>query len=106
MNKGSKALFLPHSNSKYLRKRLTYLTLMEHKIIDIEYSQLSLQQKVIHNKKISDLSLIIQLLTYRVQEMTIIIGILISSTSLDEKWQDANLSYQHIYKAFKTHNRK
>ena len=79
---------------------------MEHKIIDIEYSQLSLQQKVVHTKKNSDLLLIIQLLTYRVGEMTVTIGILIGSSSLDDKWRDASLSYQHIYKAFKTYNRK
>ena len=106
MNRGSKALFLPHSDSKHLRKRLTYLILMEQKIIDIEHSQLSLQQKVIHTKKNSDLSLIIQLLTYRVPEMTITIGILIGSSSIDDKWQDANLSYQNIYKDFKIYNRK
>ena len=79
---------------------------MEQKVIDIEYSQLSLQQKVVHTKKNSDLSLIIQPLTYRVWEMTITIGILIDSSSQDEKWQDANLSYQNIYKAFKIYNRK
>ena len=30
------------------------------------------------------------------------------SSSLDDKWQDANLLYQHIYKAFKiiTENKK
>ena len=74
---------------------------MEQKIIDIEHSQLSIQQKVIHTKKSSDLSLIIQLLTYRVGEMTVTIGILIGSSSLDDKWQDAILSYQHVYKAFR-----
>ena len=38
--------------------------------------------------------------------MTVTIGILIGSSSLDDKWQDANLSYQNIYKAFKIYNRK
>ena len=79
---------------------------MEQKIIDIEYSQLSLQQKVIHTKKISDLSLIIQLLTYRVGEMTVTIGILISSSSLDDKWRGANLSYLHIYKILRLMEQK
>ena len=79
---------------------------MEHKIIDIEYSQLSLQQKVVHTKIFADLLLIIQLLKYRMGEMTITIGILIGSSSLDDKLKDVSLSYQHIYKAFKTHNRK
>ena len=79
---------------------------MEKKIIDIEYSQLSLQQKVLHTKKKIDLSLIIQLNTYRVQEMTVTIGILIGSYSIDEKWQDANLSYYNIYKICKIYNRK
>ena len=103
---GSKAMFLPRSNLKHLRKILTHSILMEQKIIDIEYFQLSLQQKVVHTKNFADLSLIIQLLTYRVGEMTITIGILIVSSSLDEKWQDANLSYYNIYKICKIYNRK
>ena len=79
---------------------------MEQKIIDIEYSQLSLQQKVLHTKFFADLSLIIQLHTYRVQEMTITRGILIGSSSIDDKWQDANLSYYNIYKICKIYNKK
>ena len=79
---------------------------MEQKIIDIEYSQLSLQQKVLHTKKIVDLSLIIQLHTYRVWEMTITIRILIGSSSIDEKWKGPNLSYYNIYKICKIYNRK
>ena len=79
---------------------------MELKIIDIELSQLSLQQKVVHTKKNSNLLLIIQLHTYRVREMTIKIGILIGSSSMDDKWKDANLSYYNISKICKIYNRK
>ena len=79
---------------------------MEHKIIDIKYSQLSLQQKVVHAKNFADLLLIIQLHTYRVLEMIIKIGILIGSYSIDDKWQDTNLSYYNIYKICKIYNRK
>ena len=79
---------------------------MEQKIIDIEHSQLSLQQKVSHTKNFADLLLIIQLHTYRVSEMTITIGILIGSSSIDDKWQDANLSYYNIYKICKIYNKK
>ena len=86
-----------------MRKNTNLTNPMEQKIIDIKYFQLSLQQKVLHTKKISDLPLIIQLHTYRVREMTVIIGILISSSSMDDKWQDANLSYYNIYKIY---NRK
>ena len=78
---------------------------MEHKIIDIEYSQLSLQQNVVHTKIFADVWLIIQFHTYRDREMTITIGILIGSSSLGDKWQGANLSYQNIYKDFKIYNR-
>ena len=79
---------------------------MEHKIIDIEYSQLSLQQKVSHTKKFADLLLIIQLCTYRLSEMTITIGILIGLSSIDDKWQDANLSYYNIYKIMQKFQQK
>ena len=71
---------------------------------EMAQTQLSLQQD--SHQKFADLLLIIQLLTYRVGEMTVTIGILIGSSSLDDKWQDVNLSYQHIYKAFKINNRK
>ena len=100
MNRGSKALFLPCSNSKHLRKNTNLVNPMEHKIIDTEYSQLSLQQKVVHTKKFVNPLLIIQLCTYRVSEMTITIGILIGSSSIDDKWKDANLSYYNFYKIF------
>ena len=89
-----------------MRKILTYLTLMEQKIIDIGYFSIISATKSSSHQKFADLLLIIQLLTYIAGEMTITIGILIGSSSLDDKWQDASLSYQHIYKAFKTYNRK
>ena len=72
---------------------------MEQKIIDIEHLN-CLCNKVIHTKKFADLLLIIQFLTYRARDDRYN-GISISSSSQDEKWQDASLSYLHIYKAFK-----
>ena len=44
---------------------------MEHKIIDIEYFSIVSATKSSSHQKFVDLSLIIQILTYRVREMTI-----------------------------------
>ena len=79
---------------------------MEQKIIDIEYFSIVSATKSSSHQKFSDPSLIIQLHTYRVREMTVTTGILIGSSSIDDKWQDANLSYQNIYTTFMIYNRK